>query len=459
MNDWGKILLPYYDDPAAFAEDFLGFVPDPWQRDVMSSVAANPKVTVRSGQGVGKTGVEASVLLWYLSCRPYARVVATAPTQHQLYNVLWAEIAKWLNRSHLQNILLWKKTRVEFAGEEARWFAVAKTAKKPENIQGFHEEHMLFIVDEASGIEEPVMEAILGTLSGGDNKLLTCGNPTRTAGTFHSSYTRDRALYVCHKVSSLDSPRTNKDNIRSLIQKYGKDSNVVRVRVLGEPPKQEDDVFIPLETIERSIKYTETDLRIIPESIRVACDVARFGSDKTIIAHRIDELIQFFSKVHGRDTMRTADAIIQCCEGLLKQYPGYKHSIPVCIDDSGVGGGVTDRLRQLKRNDPPRFWWMDVIPVNFGRRIKHRNYHDSTTYMFGVLRDLLSLKTDKPLLVLPDDEDLVAQLSCRKYALTEQSKIKIESKDDMKKRGLPSPDEADCVLLLCLPVRTKKPTN
>ena len=135
-------------------------------------------------------------------------------------------------------------------GNEKRWFAVARTATKPENMQGFHEDNMLFIVDEASGVADPIMEAILGTLSGANNKLLMCGNPTRTSGTFYDAFNVDRSIYRCHTVSSADSKRTNKQNIESLIRKYGKDSNVVLVRVFGEFPKQEDDVFIALSIVE-----------------------------------------------------------------------------------------------------------------------------------------------------------------------------------------------------------------
>ena len=123
---------------------------------------------------------------------------------------------------------------------------------------------------------------------------------------------------------------------------------------------------------------------------------------------------------------------------------------------------MVDRLKQIKRNDPERFWWLEVYPVIFGQRIKHKYYHDSTTYMMAVVKKLLQPYDEdtgerKPVeLVLPDDDDLVAQLSGRKYALTEASKIKVESKEAIKKRGLPSPDEADCVLLLCLPVKPPK---
>ncbi|CAM3446179.1 Terminase B [Paenibacillus glucanolyticus] len=174
----------YWDDPVAFAEDMMGFDPDDWQCDVMMDVTQFPRTSVRSGQGVGKTGLEAALVIWFLCCRPNPKVVCTAPTKQQLHDVLWAEVSKWLENSMVKNLLKWTKTKVYMIGHEQRWFATARTAYKPENMQGFHEDYMLFIVDEASGVSDPIMEAILGTLSGAENKLLMCGNPTRTSGFF-----------------------------------------------------------------------------------------------------------------------------------------------------------------------------------------------------------------------------------------------------------------------------------
>lgn len=210
---------------------------------------------------------------------------------------------------------------------------------------------------------------------------------------------------------------------------------------------------------------TEFSPRKNPDLIHIACDVARFGDDKTVIGYKIDEKAEFYKKRQGQDTMKTADDIILLGEMLVRRYrltPEKDDPIPVKVDDGGVGGGVVDRLKQIKRNDPERFWWLEVYPVIFGQRIKHKYYHDSTTYMMATVKKLLRPYDEdtgerKPVeLILPDDDDLVAQLSGRKYALTEASKIKVESKDAMKKRGLPSPDEADCVLLLCLPVKPPK---
>ena len=465
------------NDPVMFFREVLGFEPDEWQAEAARDLAANPKVSIKSGQGVGKTGLEAAVFLWFIICFPYPRIVATAPTKQQLHDVLWSEISKWMSKSELLSMLLkWTKTYVYMVGNEKRWFGVARTATKPENMQGFHEDNMLFIVDEASGVADPIMEAILGTLSGANNKLLLCGNPTRTSGTFYDSHTRDRALYKCHTVSSADSSRTNKENIDSLIRKYGWDSNVVRVRVRGEFPEQEDDVFIRLSWIESSINtelepetakalgcfFDDKGRKIIDrngvDSIDIGCDVARFGDDRTVIGYKINEVAKIFKKYNGQDTTWTAGNICRLYNSLVDLYK-FKKKIYVKIDDGGVGGGVTDQLREIKRREPERYKMMEIVPIHFGQPIKHKYYYDTTTYMMGIIREMLEPFDDagnprQPTLVLPNDDDLVGQLSCRKYSYV-GGKIKVESKKEMKERGLSSPDEADCMLLTCFPVKRK----
>ena len=195
-------------------------------------------------------------------------------------------------------------------------------------------------------------------------------------------------------------------------------------------------------------------------TLHIGCDVARFGDDKTIIGYKVNEKVFFHQKIRGQDTVRTAHEIALLGCSLVDKYH-LETAIPVKIDDGGVGGGVTDRLREIKRGDPDRFWWLSIIPVKFGERIRHRYYYDTTTYMMSIVKKLLQTTDDegheKPVeLILPDDADLAAQLSGRKYGISEQSKLRIESKKDVKARGLPSPDEGDCVLLLCLPVKPSK---
>lgn len=468
------------NDPVLFMREVLSFEPDDWQIDVAHDLRDYARVSVKSGQGVGKTGVEATLLLWFLVCFPYSRIVATAPTKQQLHDVLWSEVDKWMNNSPLLPLMVkWTKTYVYLRGYEKRWFAVARTATKPENMQGFHEDNMLFIVDEASGVADPIMEAITGTLSGENNKLLLMGNPTKTSGTFYDSHTADRALYRCHTVNSENSRRTNKDNIAAMKRKYGENSNVVRVRVYGEFPEQEDDVFIPISFLEQSIKtemseatarafgkYQDGAGNLQPidvsgvERIEIGCDVARFGDDKTCIGYRVNEVVQIYKKYNGKDTTWTTGTIAKLYKELKQRFQ-FKGQIGVKVDDGGVGGGVVDQLRNLRKSEPAVFGDMVILPVNFGVSIKHRYYADSTTYMMGVVRDLIAPYDNfghphTPEIVLPDDSDLIGQLSCRKCEFLPNGKQKVESKQDMKDRGLSSPDEGDCILLVCLPLNYKK---
>ncbi len=448
-------LLVYKKNPVVFAEEVLHFKADEWQKQALMDLATNPKVAIKSGQGVGKTGLEAVALLWFLCCYPYPRVVATAPTRQQLNDVLWSEVSKWIGKSPLlTEILKWTKTYIYMIGNEKRWFAVARTATKAENMQGFHEDNMLFIVDEASGVADPIMEAILGTLSGVNNKLLLCGNPTRTSGTFYDAFNADRSIYKCHTVSSLNSARTNKQNIQSLIRKYGEDSNVVLVRVFGEFPKQEDDVFIALSLLEHCCMLDLEESTI--KRISFGVDVARFGNDETVIAQNINGDITFPVIFRGQSLMTTVGKIVLLYKKMISDYPKYKGKIYINIDDCGLGGGVTDRLEELRQEE--RLTRMVVVPVNAASKVpddivedgnskvKACDVYDNlTTYLWGNVKELMR----KDAIRLQNDNELIAQFSSRKYKLTSRGKMLLESKDDMKKRGLSSPDRADATALSC----------
>lgn len=454
VSDIVQLLDLYWDDPVAFAEDMLGFDPDEWQRAVMMDVAEFRFTSVRSGQGVGKTGLEAALAIWFLCCRPNPRVVCTAPTKQQLNDVLWAEVAKWLESSMVGNLLKWTKTKVYMIGHEKRWFATARTANKPENMQGFHEDHMLFIVDEASGVADPIMEAIQGTLSGEDNKMLLCGNPTRTSGYFYDSHNRDRRLFRTHRVDSRDSKRTSKENIQMLIDKYGADSDVVRVRVYGEFPKAEADAFIALELAELAANAT---VELHGDTLHLGVDVARFGDDETVIAPRIGNKVFKLRCYNKQDTMVTAGRVISAAREMLKQHASLKR-VEIKVDDSGVGGGVTDRLNEVIREERLNGW--RVTPINNGSkptRNEEEHYENRGTETWAYLRDLLQESFSKHIqgqpaaIELPNDDRLVTQLSQRKYRMTSKGKLAIERKEEMKKRGLDSPDRVDAVVLAFAP--------
>ena len=459
-----EAILYYADHPVEFVEDIIGATPDEEQAKILRSVAQNQMTSVRSGHGVGKSTVEAWTVIWFMVTRPFPKIPCTAPTQHQLFDILWAEVSKWLRHNKaLADEIVWTKEKVYMKGYPEEWFAVARTASKPDALQGFHADDVLYIIDEASGVDDSIFEPVLGALSTPGAKLLMCGNPTQLSGFFYESHNKNRSSYAAFHIDGRKSSRVSQDFVQTIIRMYGEDSDVFRVRVAGDFPLQEDDIFIPLPLVENSI-MTEFSPRKKPDSFHIGCDVARFGDDRTVIGYKIDEKAEFYKKRQGQDTMKTADDIVMLGEMLVQRYrlsPDVDDPIPVKVDDGGVGGGVVDRLRQMKRNAPEKLWWLEIYPVIFGQRIKHKHYHDSTTYMMSVVKKLLQPYDEdghkKPVeLILPDDDDLVAQLSGRKYGLTETSKIKVESKDAMKKRGRPSPDEADCVLLLCLPVKPPK---
>lgn len=454
-NFFSKRIPMYRSDPVLFAREVLRFEPDSWQIDSLMDLARNPKVAIKSGQGVGKTGIEAVALLWFLTCFPYPRIVATAPTKKQLHDVLWSEVAKWQERSPLlKAILKWTKTYIYMIGYEKRWFATARTATKPENMQGFHEDNMLFIIDEASGVAEPIMEAILGTLSGGNNKLLMCGNPTRTVGAFFDAFHTDRELYSCHTISSEDSPRADKQHIQSLIKKYGYESNVVRVRIRGLFPQDEDDVYITMAIVSGSQMCDPEP----EQKISLGIDVARYGSDETVISECVFSIARIYKTYRGKSLMWTTGEVLERAETLHTRYPDVPH-IVVNIDDTGLGGGVTDRLQEIV--DERGLGWLIVNPVNAAAKVPEVRRDDDdkeeveviaapadmTAYMWKNMRDMMEEKRVQ----MDKDDELAGQMSTRKYSITSNGKIKLESKEDMKKRGFDSPDRADSIALALYP--------
>lgn len=171
---------------------------------------------------------------------------------------------------------------------------------------------------------------------------------------------------------------------------------------------------------------------------------------------KLDKVIPELLSRHGQNTMRTVGDIVRIYRDFMEKYPGYDDYVYVKIDDTGVGGGVTDRLNELKEDPAEGLDKMVVIPVNFARKSPKsksaRFYDDIVTWMWANVRDLMKDKEVK----LPDDSVLVGEFSTRKYYFQSNGKMKLESKEELKKRGLSSPDRADAVALACMPVYKKK---
>jgi len=429
-------MIKYINDPVLFVRNILDAEPDSWQAEALRALAQHPRVAIRSGHGVGKTALEAWAMLWFLFTRPFPKVPCTAPTQRQLYDILWAEAAKWMERAPvLEPYFEWQRTRIVQKQHSERWFAVARTSNKPENLSGFHEDHLLFIIDEASGVPDEIYETIEGTLTTSDSKLLICGNPTRNSGEFYNAFHKNRKLYWVKKVACSDSPRVSPEYRERLVMKYGEDSDVVRVRADGEFPKAEPDTFIPLDIVEAAVmREVEPD-----GTLEIGVDVARFGDDETVIAARVGLKLVRLVPYHGQDTMVTSGRVISMAKELMKEFQ--KTKCVVKVDDDGVGGAVTDRTREVVNEEGLPIEIIDCH--NGGRPEDDEHYDDWGTEAWAYLRDLLKNEDVE----LINDEDLIGQLSTRKYTITSKGKIKLERKEDMKKRGLSSPDRADGVVL------------
>ncbi len=460
-------ILYYADYPVEFVEDIIRAKPDANQRDILNSVAKYQRTSVRSGHGIGKTAVEAWLTIWFLSTRPYPKIPCTAPTQHQLWDILWAEIAKWLRTNPaLGRELTWTKERVYMDGHPEEWFAVGRTASHPDALQGFHSDHLLFIIDEASGVKDPIFEPVLGALTTEDSKLVLAGNPTKITGFFYDSHHKNRELYNTLHIDGRNSSRVDTEFIRSIEEMFGQDSDVFRVRVAGDFPKALPDSFIPMEWAE---KASEAEAPEIERVLRVdiGIDVARYGDDSSVISPVLDKRLQEQPEIfHHQDTMKLTGNAVQTVKRYARAYPWA--SIHVKIDCDGLGVGVYDRLYELRDTivdevemqreakygdaepeDRPPAFELEVVECHFGGEggtvsdDDPIDYQTSTGLMWGTVREALRLQTLK----LYKDDKQIAQLSNRKYTVNSSGKIELERKEAMKKRGLPSPDMGDALAL------------
>ena len=373
---------------------------------------------------------------------PYAKIVCTATNMRQLFDVFMSEISKWLNRSEfLSGLFEYTKSKIFFKGAPAEWFLVARTAAKPENLAGFHADNLLFILDEASGIDDAIFETVLGALTGANNKLLMCSNPTRNSGFFKRAFFEDRDMYYTMKVSSAESARVSDDYCKRLIRAYGEDSDVVRVRVHGEFPKGENDSLIPLELVEAAM---ERKAEYKGELI-LGVDVARQGSDLTVVAARVGDSLVSLEKWQHADLMTTCGKISSILSNAMKKYNCARTTVRV--DDDGIGAGVTDRLREVIREKNLR---VTVIPCHNGGRSTDNRYANFVTQCYFAIRDRLQSGE----ITLPKDDLLAAELSTRKFSLNSSDKVILERKEEFKKRLGRSPDRADAVVLAFAPMAT-----
>ena len=430
MNLSESVLL-YADRPAEFVEDLLNVTPQDWQREVMQAVAEkHRRLSIRSGHGVGKSSCASWLMIWYLLTRYPCKVVVTAPTASQLFDALFAECKRWIKElpSPLKNLLEMKSDRIELAASPTEAFISARTSRSesPESLAGVHAEHVLLVVDEASGVPETVFEAAYGSMSGKNATTILLGNPTRSSGYFFETHTRLRDSWWTRQVSCEDSHLVSEDFIREMAVKYGADSNAMKVRVYGEFPTAEDDTLISLHAVEQASKRTVEQ----PENTPTVwgLDVARYGDDASVLCIRKGRHLLELQSWKKLSLMELSGRVLD----LLNTTDEPPEEI--LVDSIGLGAGVLDRFREL--DIPARGVNVSESPAMADRYANLRaELWDATKSWFGEE------------VQIPNDDSLIADLTAPRYTFNSSGKMIVESKAETKKRLGRSTDFADSLVL------------
>ena len=421
-------------DPVLFVESMLDCKPEAWQKEVLESLLSDDKIAIKSGHGTGKTALLSWIILWWLCTKIPTKIACTANSAHQLNDVLWSEISKWHRNlpDGFRNLFEFKSDKINLIGVKDS-FAVARTARReqPEALQGFHSPNMLFIADEASGIDNIIFEVAEGSLSTKGAKVILTGNPTRSSGYFYDCFHTMKHRWKTFTVSCHDSQYVNPSFIADMAKKYGEDSNVFRIRVLGEFPESNDDAIIPLHLISEA---TTRDIDPSTDDVIWGLDIARHGNDRTALAKRQgNTLLEKIKTWKNKDLMETVGIVVSEYEAL----PYSKRPTEILIDSIGLGAGVADRLQEMNLN-------CQITAVNVAElpsmQDKYMRLRDELWFL---VREWFESRDVK----IIDDEELVAELTTPSFSFMSNGKIKVESKEQMKKKGHNSPDLADALCL------------
>lgn len=452
----------YVDDPLRYAlfawpwgvegTPFARYAgPEPWQRQVLAWIGEDLRarkspirISVSSGHGVGKSALAAMLMDWALLA-PHTRGVATANTEKQLRTKTWPTLATWHESSICRPLYHLENSSYSARGYDATWRidAVPWSERNTEAFAGLHNlgRRVLVVFDEASSIPDAIWEVTEGALTDADTQVIwvAFGNPTRNTGRFRETFGRDAAIWRHLRVDSRSVSFTNKDLIGDWATRYGEDSDFFRVRVRGEFPNQSDLQFIPSAFVEEARRREA--FAHSTEPLVAGLDVARQGGDESVLALRRgrDARSIPWLCVRERDSMVLASRIVEYLNDLARR--GLRIT-QLFVDAGGVGGPVADRLRQLG---------VPAIDVNFGGKpdgARAWECRDKGAEMWRDAKDWLRVGG-----AIPDDPELADQLVSRESSFTSDNRLYMESKDDMRRRGVSSPDRADgLVLTLAYPV-------
>jgi hypothetical protein len=455
------------EDIAGFTHDPLGYAvyafpwgekgsaleeasgPRDWQCEQMEDIRdhlSNPETrftpyrdATASGHGIGKSAEIGMIVAWAMDTCDDCRVVVTANTEPQIRTKLWPEIVKWRNLSITKD--WWKVTKTGIfsviGGHEESWRADAVTWSEhnTEAFAGLHNKgkRIVVITDESSNIADKVWEVIEGALTDEETEILwlVYGNPTRNTGRFRECFGKHRALWKTRQIDSRTVEGTNTPYLQSIIDTYGEDSDIAKVRVLGQFPSASSMQFISSALVDAA-RHRDV-FSDACEPLMMGVDVARFGDDRTTIYFRRGKDARSIPpiKLTGIDTMTLAARIAE----------EHRHhrALMICVDEGGIGAGVVDRLRQMQ---------LPVVGVQFGSkplgavklgegvRIANRRAE-----MWAIMREWLGTA------MIPDDQELNDDLIGVEYSFNARDEILLEKKEHMKARGLASPDDGDGLAL------------
>lgn len=441
----GQIARFFYD-PVGFVEYVFDWGvgelegqtgPDTWQRDILEQYGeelrrterdgGSIKIAVASGHGIGKSALIAWLILFFMSTRQDCRIVVTANTGTQLDTKTWPELALWWKRSINKDWFVYSAKKFYFREDPETWFAnpITWSADRSEAFAGTHSKYMLYLFDEGSTIADIIWEVSEGAMTMPGNGWIVFGNPTLNTGQFRECFRKYKHRWITRQIDSRTAKMADNVSINELIEDHGEDSDRVRIRVLGQFPRASSHQFISSQIVEDSVANTLPQQAYEHAPRILGVDVARFGDDSTVFARRQGSKLHPLEKQAGWDTMQTARRVVAIIEEWRPHI--------VCVDGIGVGSGVVDYLKHLQYNV------VDVIASQ--KALDSKTYLNLRCEMWGDMKKWLETAD------IPDDRQLQEELTSPEYTFNANLQLCLEKKEDMKKRGLSSPDAADAVAM------------
>lgn len=446
-------LMEWKQSPLLFVTECIGAVPSTQQVELLQAFgdSSTKRISVRSGHGTGKDACASWVIAWFLTLHRNSKVVCTAPTGRQLSDILWSEISKWFRKSAmLADEFEIQADKIFHKSAPKEWWCRAVSAsvratkeEQAETLAGFHGDDLLFIVDESSGVPDPVFIPLEGALTQENNRILLIGNMTRNKGYFYDSHFHVSIKQDWCKLvwNSEESTNVKTDYPKYMANKYGVDSDVYRIRVLGEPPKEDDESFIPLSWAQQCIG---NDIGEPSDNlpIYIGVDVARFGGDSSVVLPRQGNHIGIWDEYHKRDTVDVA--------GFVSQSYIDNEAEGCAIEENGIGGAVYDILR---RRNMPGLMAIDVARSSTDPKKWDRVRDEG----WGLVKEKCRAGLYSfPAAPVPAEgaygvketygDRLANELATPRYGFTNNQAIKVESKKDMRARGIASPNIADALI-------------